>query len=187
VEGDEFIPASGDAWGVDALLRRYLGRVTGWIAYSFTKATRQAAGVTYPPAHDRRHTLNVVLQAPGPLGSAMSLRWGYGSPLPYTGWLGQWDHRFYSAIENRFVDYLEEPIAGPINAERYPPYSRLDVGFRWSFKKWGARWEPYLQAVNLYNRQNVFFYFFDYGAAPPTRTGVSQLPILPTFGLEVRF
>jgi hypothetical protein len=187
VEGDEFIPASGDAWGFDALLRRHLGRVTGWIAYSFTKATREAAGVTYPPAHDRRHTLNVVLQAPGPLGSAMSLRWGYGSPLPYTGWLGQWDHRFYSAIENQFVEYLAEPISGPINGERYPPYSRLDVGFRWSFKKWGARWEPYLQAVNLFNRQNVFFYFFDYGAAPPTRTGVSQLPILPTFGLEVRF
>jgi len=187
VEGDEFIPATGDAWGFDALLRRHLGTVTGWIAYSFTKATREAAGVTYPPAHDRRHTLNVVIQSPGPWGSQMSLRWGYGSPLPYTGWLGQWDHRFYSAIENKFVDFLEEPIAGPVNGERYPPYSRLDVGLRWSFKKWGARWEPYLQAVNLYNRQNVFFYFFDYGDAPPTRTGVSQLPILPTFGLEVRW
>ncbi len=187
LQGDEFIPATGEAWGLDALLRRHLGRVRGWIAYSFTKATREAEGVTYPPAHDRRHTLNVVLQAPGPLGSEMSLRWGYGSPLPYTGFLGQWDHRYYSAIEERFVDRLEEPISGPINGERYPNYSRLDAGFRWSFKKWGARWEPYFQAVNLYNRRNVFFYFFDYGAAPPTRTGVSQLPVLPTFGLEVRF
>jgi hypothetical protein len=117
----------------------------------------------------------------------MSLRWGYGSPLPYTGFLGQWEHRYYSVVENRFVDRIEEPISGPLNGERYPPYSRLDAGFRWSFRKWGARWEPYLQAVNLYNRRNVFFYFFDYGASPPTRTGVSQLPILPTFGLEVRF
>ncbi len=187
LQGDEFIPAKGNAWGFDVLLRRHLGRVKGWIAYSFTKATREAEGVTYPPAHDRRHTLNLVLQAPGPLGSDLSLRWGYGSPLPYTGFLGQWDHRFYSAIEERFVDRLEEPISGPLNGERYPNYSRLDAGFRWSFKKWGASWEPYLQAVNLYNRRNVFFYFFDYGAAPPTRTGVSQLPVLPTFGLEVRF
>ncbi len=187
LQGDEFIPATGDAWGFDVLLRRHLGTVKGWIAYSFTRATREAEGVTYPPAHDRRHTLNVVLQAPGPLGSEMSLRWGVGSPLPYTGFLGQWDHRFYDATDHQFADRLEEPISGPINGERYPPYSRLDAGFRWSFKKWGARWEPYLQAVNLYNRRNVFFYFFDYGAAPPTRTGVSQLPILPTFGLEVRF
>lgn len=185
--GDEFIPATGDAWGVDALLRRHFGAVTGWIAYSFTRAERRSQGLTYPPAHDRRHTLNLVLQAPGPLGSDLSLRWGYGSPLPYTGFLGQWDHRFYSAVEERFVDALEEPISGSLNGERYPPYSRLDLGFRWSFRKFGATWEPYLQAVNLYNRRNVFFYFFDYGNAPPTRTGVSQLPILPTLGIEVRF
>jgi hypothetical protein len=186
-QGDEFIPATGNAWGVDALLRRHLGVVTGWIAYSFTKAKREAQGVTYPPAHDRRHTLNVVLQAPGPLGSDLSLRWGYGSPLPYTGFLGQWDHRFYDATSHQFVDVLEEPISGPLNGERYPPYSRLDLGLRWSFHKFGATWQPYFQAANLYNRTNVFFYFFDYGDAPPTRTGVSQLPILPTFGLEVRF
>ena len=186
-QGDEYVPATGTAWGVDALLRRHLGAVTGWIAYSFTKATREAEGVTYPPAHDRRHTLNVVLQAPGPLGADLSLRWGYGSALPYTGFLGQWDHRFYDATSHQFTDRLEEVIPGPINGERYPPYSRLDLGLRWSFRKLGATWQPYLQAVNLYNRRNVFFYFFDYGDAPPTRTGVSQLPVLPTFGLEVRF
>ena len=186
-QGDEYIPATGNAWGVDAVLRRHLGAVTGWIAYSFTKAKREAEGVTYPPAHDRRHTLNVVLQAPGPLGADLSLRWGYGSALPYTGFLGQWDHRYYDATSHQFADVQEEPISGPINGERYPPYSRLDLGLRWSFKKWGATWQPYFQAVNLYNRTNVFFYFFDYGDAPPTRTGVSQLPVLPTFGLEVRF
>lgn len=186
-QGDEFIPATGDAWGFDVLLRRHLGTVKGWIAYSFTKAKREAQGITYPPAHDRRHTLNVVVQAPGPLGSDLSLRWGLGSPLPYTGFLGQWDRRFYDATNHQFADRMEEHVPGPINGERYPPYSRLDLGLRWSFKKLGATWEPYLQAVNLYNRRNVFFYFFDYGNAPPTRTGVSQLPVLPTFGLEVRF
>ncbi len=186
-QGDEFIPATGNAWGFDALLRRHLGRATGWIAYSFTRAQREREGVRYSPAHDRRHTLNVVFQAPGPLGSDLSVRWGYGSPLPYTGFLGQWDHRLYDAVTHRFRDADQELIPGPLNGERYPPYSRLDLGLRWSFATLGARFEPYLNVVNLYNRRNVFFYFFDYGAAPPTRTGVSQLPILPTFGLEVRF
>jgi len=186
-QGDEFVPATGDAWGLDLLLRRHLGRATGWIAYSFTRARREREGVRYPPAHDRRHTLNLVLQAPGPLGSDLSVRWGYGSPLPYTGFLGQWDHRRYDAVGHRFTDPEAEPIPGPLNGERYPPYSRLDLGLRWSFAALGARLEPYLNVVNLYNRRNVFFYFFDYAAAPPTRTGVSQLPILPTFGLEVRF
>jgi hypothetical protein len=46
---------------------------------------------------------------------------------------------------------------------------------------------PYLQFVNLLNRKNVFFYTFDYGTAPPTRSAISQLPLLPTVGLEFEF
>jgi hypothetical protein len=185
--GLKVLPVSGDAWGFDVLLRRHVGKVRGWIAYSFTKDTRVSQGVTYPPAQDRRHTLNVVLETRGPWHSDMGVRWGYGSPLPYTGFLGEWDHRRYSAIDGTFDEGEGEPIGGPINGQRYPPYARLDVGFRWTWHRWGAVWNPYLQIVNLYNRRNVFLYFFDYGDSPPTRTGVSQLPFLPTFGMEVHF
>ena len=186
-EGDEFVPASGYAWGVDVLLRKHSGPVRGWIAYTFTKDQRTSQGETYPPAHDRRHTLNVVAFLPGPLGADLGVRLGYGSPLPYTGFVGEWDHRFYDATNNRFSDYRTEPISATINGERYPAYTRLDVGFHWHFEKWGGEWEPYLQIANIYNRKNVFLYFFDYGNSPPTRTGVSQIPFLPTFGVEFRF
>ena len=30
----------------------------------------------------------------------------------------------------------------------------------------------------------VLFYFYDYDATPPTRNGVSMIPLLPTLGLE---
>jgi hypothetical protein len=186
-QGDEFVEADGDAWGADILFRRHGGGVRGWLAYSFTHANRSSQGVEYPPAHDRRHTLNVVVQTPGPFGSVLAVRWGYGSPLPYTGFVGQWDHRRYNATDHVFDDASEEPIAGPRNGFRYPAYTRLDAGLRWSLKHWGATWEPYFQVVNGYNRRNVFLYFFDFGDVPPTRTGVSQMPLLPTFGLEIRF
>jgi len=185
--GDEYIPTTGDAWGIDVLVRRHLGRMRGWVAYGLVHTQRTAAGVVYPPAHDRRHTVNVVLEAPGPLGADLAVRWGYGSPLPYTGFIGEWDHRLYSVLDHVFDEAEQEPISGPINGERYPPYSRLDVGLRWSFSALGATWGPYLQIVNAYNRQNVFLYFFDYLDTPPTRTGVSQLPFLPTFGMEIRW
>jgi hypothetical protein len=61
------------------------------------------------------------------------------------------------------------------------------VSFRWQFEKWGGQWEPYLQLANVYNRKNPFLYVFDYGDTPPTRTGVSQIPLLPTFGVEFWF
>ena len=90
-------------------------------------------------------------------------------------------------LTSSFEDWSREPIAGAINSARYPAYSRLDVGLRWSVEKFGGLLQPYFQLVNLYNRHNVFLYFFDYVDAPPTRTGVSQLPLLPTFGLEFVF
>ena len=74
-----------------------------------------------------------------------------------------------------------------MNAERYPAYSRLDLGLRWEFEKWGAVWNPYLQVANTYNRKNVFLYSFDYSSTPARREGVSQVPFFPTIGIEFKW
>ncbi len=185
VHGDEFVLADGDSRGIDLLLRRYVGDVTGWIGYGYAKTVRHtAADPSFPPAHDRRHTLNVVVQMPGPLKSRMGVHWGYGSPLPHTGIVGQWLHREYNAAEHTFDAIDDESISTTLNGERYPHYSRLDVSFRWQFEKWGGTWQPYVQLVNVYDRRNVWYYLFDYDRAPPTRRGRSQLPALPSFGVE---
>ena len=184
VRGDEFRPATGYARGLDLLIRKYSGDVTGWVSYSLAKTTRRSEGQVFAPAHDRRHTLNVVLQTKGPLGSEMGARWGYGSPLPFTGIVGQWLHRQYSARLNTFNRIDDEAISTTINARRFPFYSRLDLSFRWEVEKWGATWHPYLQVVNAFNRTNVWVFTFDFDRAPPTRSGFSQLPILPTIGVN---
>jgi hypothetical protein len=185
--GNQYRTMEGDSWGVDVLLRRHTGRVQGWISYGFNKTERRADGMTFPPAHDRRHMLNVVLRAPGPLGSELGVRWGWGSPLPYTGLNGEWSHRDYRLSQHSFDGGETEPISTAINAERFPSYSRLDVGLRWQFDKWGIQWSPYVQVANLYNRRNVFIYVFDYGSRPATRSGVSQVPLFPTFGIEFKW
>ncbi len=184
VHGDEFVEAAGNAYGVDLLLRKYAGAITGWLAYGFVKAERESGGIEFPPTHDRRHTLDLVLQSKGPLGSRMNLHWGYGSPLPYTGIVGQWHHREYNAELNTFDRFDDEAVSTERNGERFPHYSRLDVGLAWEFEKWGARWRPYVQVINVYNRSNVWFYTFDYDRSPPTRTGMTQLPVFPSVGLE---
>jgi hypothetical protein len=184
VRGDEFLIATGSAWGFDLLLRRHLGGVRGWISYSYAKATRDVGTEAFAPAHDRRHTLDIVLQTAGPFGSELSVRWGYGSGLPYTGMVGQWQHRQYNAELHLFELPQEEVIGRTINGERYPYYSRLDVGMRWQFHWLGGLWQPFLNIVNLYNRRNVFAYTFDYDSVPPVRSGWSQLPVVPTIGVE---
>ena len=44
-----------------------------------------------------------------------------------------------------------------------------------------------MSIINVYNKKNVLFYFFDYQSSPPTRQGVSMIPFLPTVGVEVSF
>ncbi len=187
VVGDEFIAADGYSRGVDILLRRHMGDVKGWIAYTFAKAVRRIATDTFPPAHDRRHTLNLVIEAPGPIGSRMGIRWGYGSPLPYTRIVAEWLQRKYNPDLNSWDTAEREAISTRINGDRYPHYSRLDLSFHWEFEGLGGLLKPYLQIVNAYNKQNVFFYTFDYRSSPPTRSGFSQLPFLPTVGMEFEF
>lgn len=187
-QGDEVVPVTGDAWGFDVLLRRHWGRVTGWVAYGYTRATRIADDGEYPAVHDRRHTLNVVVDAPGPLGADLGLRVGYGSPLPYTPLVGEWDHRFYRAATHSWDDFEREPIAsGELNSGRFPYYGRIDVSLRWEVEKWGGILRPYVQVANLLNRRNVFLYFYDYSTSPATRSAFSQLPVLPSVGVEFAF
>ncbi|MBI4500896.1 MAG: TonB-dependent receptor [Gemmatimonadetes bacterium] len=181
---DEFRPVRGNAWGIDLLLRRHAGTVRGWVAYSFGRAVRESEGLTYQPSHDRRHTLNIVVELPGPLHSEMALRWGLGSPLPYTPFIGEWRHTEYSPTRGRFVQPENEPLGGALNSARYPAYSRGDLGLRWRGHLWSVQWEPYLQVVNVYNRRNVFAHFYDFGSAPPRRTTLFQLPFLLSFGAE---
>jgi len=78
-------------------------------------------------------------------------------------------------------------VLGNRNSSRYPAYHRLDVSFRRTLEKsWGSI-TPYVNLINVYNRRNVLFYFFDYERSPAVRSGVSMFPALPTFGVEVRF
>jgi len=41
--------------------------------------------------------------------------------------------------------------------------------------------------VNLLNRENVFFYNWDFNDNPATRDLISMLPRIPTIGINVDF
>ncbi|MDH5590767.1 MAG: TonB-dependent receptor, partial [Gemmatimonadota bacterium] len=206
---DDIVSGRGRSYGVDLLIRRDEGVVTGWIAASFLKAERTfpdllspvvpAPEIRYPPIFDRRMDVDVVLRHPLPWGWEGGVRWNVGTGIPFTRPLGS-----YAYYSPRFVqndgrlewagarDDLDElggyaVVLGPRNGERYPVYHRLDMSARKSIRKsWGTI-SPYLNVVNAYNRRNVLFYFFEFDQAPPVRSGVSMFPLLPTVGVEVKF
>jgi hypothetical protein len=204
---DDFLKGEGLSYGLDLLLRRMQGRLTGWTALSLLRAQRTFPDplardwphlpqtVTYPPIYDRRVNLDLVGQYTTARGMEVGARWNYGSGLPYTRPIAQhfsWRQSPHGRAEplGGGADRAGIPIGvvlGPRNSERYPPYHRLDVTVRRPFEpSWGVV-VPYLQVLNLYNRRNVLFYFYDYHQSPPVRSGFSMFPLLPALGVEVTF
>lgn len=208
-ELDDILAGDGLSWGADLMVSRDEGDVTGWLALSYLKADRTFVDplspfvprpeITYPPIFDKRIDVDLVLRYPLPWGWEGGLRWNVGSGVPFTRAVGafatytprfvQNDGRLQWAGADASTDQLGgySVVLEDRNASRYPAYHRLDFSARKSFERsWGTL-TPYLNLVNAYNRRNVLFYFFEYERTPPTRSGISMFPLLPTFGVEVKF
>jgi hypothetical protein len=202
-ELDDLLAGDGLSYGADAVIRRDAGSVTGFATFSWLKAERefpdfltgeaQPPAISYPPIFDRRFEIDFVLRFPVLRKWQGGLRWNFGSGLPYTRPVGNYLMYEYHLDENRRV--LEERpdsamvavLLGQRNAARYPNYHRLDLSVRRTFtKSWGTL-TPHIDILNVYNRKNVLFYFYEYQKSPAVRSGISMFPFLPTAGVEVVF
>jgi hypothetical protein len=190
--GDEFLPQTGRSFGVDLMAQQLeAGPFSGWIAYSFSVAQRTTGSLRYYPGHDRRHNMNVVASWNTGRGYVLSSRLGIGTGTPYTDIVGQLVRRSYDVARNRWDTAVStralEPIGGPRNGARLPVFQRLDASVTRRIPWRGMTLVPFLSVVNVYNARNVFTYTFDYTTNPPTRTSLSQFPILPAVGVTVEF
>jgi hypothetical protein len=200
---DDLIGGTGLSYGADLFVRRDRGRIRPALAVSWLRASREfedpslgiepVPSVRYPPIFDRRLDIELLVQALLPGDFQAGLRWNYGSGLPYTRPLGG-----YTTFDFRLIDDGRVATDGPAsdqsgvllgerNAARYPGYHRLDLSLRKTYPKGWGRLSPYLEVVNVYDRRNVLFYFYEFDRTPPVRSGVSMFPLLPTIGLEVSF
>jgi hypothetical protein len=180
----------GRSYGVDFYLRQLERRgFSGWIAYSYGVTTRERNGLSYWPAHDRRHNANVVAgYAPPESRWALGSHLGVATGTPYTGWAGIMNRYRYDPVRNvwggpRSGGY--ETVRGPRNGERLPFYWRLDLSAERRFAVGGATLKPYLNIVNVFNRKNVFLYTLDETDDPPVLKGASQFPLIPSIGMRI--
>lgn len=205
---DDLLEGEGSSYGVDFMVRRTTGPLTGWASLSLLRAERTfpdplAQGidgvpdeVTFPPVFDRRVDLDVVAQYRLPGRVEAGLRFNFGTGVPYSRPVASFVGFETDVINGGYRiprplgDDPEVPVyvvPGQRNQERYPAYHRLDVTLRRSYRRSWGTFTPYLQVLNAYNRRNVLFYFYNYDDQPATRSGVSMFPVLPTFGVEMSF
>ena len=195
---DDLLSGTGWSYGVDVMIRKDAGKTRGWVSASLLKANRRfedtdaglvpAPVIEYPPLFDRRLEFDVAVQQDMPWGVEAGLRLNVGTGLPYTRQLVK-----YKKYEQRLIDLrLDDASAravllGPRNGARLPAYHRLDISFRKTVRKgWGSL-TPYLNVINVYNRDNVLWYQRHYYNGGLSKLETHMLPILPTVGVEVSF
>jgi outer membrane receptor for ferrienterochelin and colicin len=198
----------GEAYGIELLLEKRLtssqDRLNGWISYALAFASRYRDGLTIPFNFDQRHTINIVGGYKINDWLDLAVRWRYGSGFPITLAIGL-QPRIIRMPNGQHV-VQEDPLFGRtmfsldfggeenINAARLPAYHRLDVRLTAHAEFWGARWDFYLDIINLYNRTNVIGYNYDVewdvpvGQVPGVIRFVNgMLPIVPTLGISAVF
>ncbi|MFL5620428.1 MAG: TonB-dependent receptor domain-containing protein [Gemmatimonadaceae bacterium] len=191
VRGDEFLAATGSAFGVDMLARwRRQSGATGWITYTYGVSSRTRDGRTWAPGSDRRHDLNVVATRPF-ARYLVGARFNLATGTPYTPIVGGVTRRVYDPSLDRWgtgdPEILIESLGGAHNSERFPLTHRLDLDVSRQVVVHGATVAPYVSVANVYNAKNVFVYLYKYSTDQPTRRAISQFPILPTAGVRVAF
>ena len=154
------------AYGIELLLRRRTGRLTGWIAYTLSQSKRTIEainnGKSYSPAYDKPHEISVVSNFELNSRMILSANWVYSSGTPVTFPTGR------AVIGNNIV-----PVYSERNAYRLPAYHRLDISFILKAKdkpgrKWNYEWNFAL--YNAYGRKNAWTINFRQDPDDPQRT-----------------
>lgn len=151
---DQLIQGKGRSYGLEFLLRKETGKLTGWISYTLSKTDRQfneiIGGDWFPARYDRRHNGAVVLQYAINQRWSASLVWEFISGARFTPIIGQ-----YALIAPTFTGVNLIPVYSEINAVKLANSHRLDVGLKFRSKpEKKFRWHWFAGVYNAYNRAN---------------------------------
>ena len=150
-EGDrvEVAPDRGLARGLEVLYERSPSRrLTWWTGYALSSARDTIDGRTEPRSWDQTHALNTGLALRFGTGWELDLAGVYHSGWPTTSVSAR------SVLDPNGMTVIE-PALGERNAERYPPYHRLDFKITKGLDLPKGSLSMFLEVLNVYDRNNV--------------------------------
>lgn len=197
---------TGRAAGVEMLLARSRGRITGWVTYTLSKSERELFGRTVPFEFDRRHAVGGTLNVGLTRKLRASVRSQYGSALPVTplhpevrfnddrnAWPGPPPGSTFRPGRDRDgrllvrTNVLDPPRLSLLNSARMSAYTRTDVRVSYAIDE---HFDAYGEVINVFDREN-------FGVALPDVTGPTgqsiryqlapAFPRLFTYGVRFTF
>jgi hypothetical protein len=161
---------TGRAYGIEFLVRKDVGRLTGWLGYTLSKSQRQFADINggswFNARQDRPHDLSVVAIY------QLNSKWSFsGTFLASTGNAATFPVGKYVVAGQVVSRYGER------NADRQPGYRRLDLGA--TYEKPGQEGHRFHSSwsFSIYNalgRENPYSIRFEADPNDATRTQAVQ-------------
>ncbi len=145
----------GYSYGLELMLRKNTGRLSGWLSYTWSRSWRKVDEVYneswYRSPYDRPHNVSVVLNYELNPKWTLSSNWVYTTGTPVTYPTGRY------LMENKYV-----PIYSGRNEYRYPAYHRLDLSATCKLSKPESKVKTELNfsVYNAYGRKNPWTIFF---------------------------
>lgn len=164
----ELLYGKGRAYGLEILLRKNTGRITGWIGYTLSKTERQINGINnnnwYNAKQDRPHDFSLVGVY------TLTPSWTLSGTFVYqTGNAVTFPTGKYQLNGQTIYQYSNR------NANRMPATHRLDLSATYevpSSKRWRSSWSFGL--YNVYGRQNPFALTFKENEQNPLKIDAVQ-------------
>lgn len=169
---DKVSMGRGWSYGVEFLAQKTIGKTTGWVGYTWSKAERKFDrpgqeinhGNVFPAKYDRRHDVSVVVSHKFNEKIDISGTWVFSTGN--CGTLGLQNYYSYPIPGFSSYSYGGQAWSGSSqthidkrNNFRYPNYHRFDLGVNFhKQKKRGIRtWN--ISIYNVYNQMNPFLIY----------------------------
>ncbi len=187
----ELVPAQGKAYGVELFVKKNLGRMTGWISYTYSRSLRRVLttyeeeiindGEWFASNFDKPHDLTLIGNYKVSTNTSISATFGYSTGRPVTYPVAKFDY-FGNSLA-----YFDQR-----NTERLPDFHRLDFAVNFKLKGPGKFFEDgewIFSILNVYGRKNPFSLFFaDESGAPPQASKLAILGVpLPSISYSIKF
>jgi outer membrane receptor for ferrienterochelin and colicin len=178
---ESFLTGSGTSKGIEFLLQKKAGPLTGWLSYTLGRVEYdfEAYGEdAFPASHDVTHEAKIVaLYQPEKSKLSFGATLIYATGKPYTAPLGAYT---VELLDGGTQDLF---AVSTKNSLRLPDYHRLDLSVNYDMGRFmGGRAKSSFSLFNAYNRKNVWYKEFDVVEGQILETNVNLLGLTPSLG-----
>ena len=162
----DIIVGIGKSYGIEAMLKKNTGRLTGWMSYTYSRSLRKfestvrdeniSQGEFFPSNYDKPHDFTFLMNYQLSRGVKFSANFTYNTGRPVTAPVSKYSIQHILSVLN----YSQR------NQFRIPDYHRLDISLTFGVGRRKDRKlsdELIFSIYNVYGRKNAYSVYFNQG------------------------